>query len=506
MSYRDEMTEFRLSRRGLLVALAGLASTGVLAACGATPAPQATSAPAATSAPTQGGAVAPTPTSVPAATSAPAATAAPAATSAPAAGEVVHIVWLVRNSPNENKWETGVAKPEFEAKNPDIKVDILNINQDDIPLKYQAMIAANEPLDVWSVNWGAGGFGVNHFKRDLLEDLTPFIERDQKDMSDYHPFVIKLYNIEGKQWAIPFNMRGSYLYYNMKIFDAAGIPYPPSSWDDTSWTWDKMIEIAKNTTHDYDDVTKAQYGIVITQTMSNPEAMGLMFQVNCWPESFYTTGTAPSIDLTNPKIVQAFEAQHDMIFKDKIHPSRGLEQALGQLGGDFESGKIAMLTTGGWGHQSYAGLEKEKFCWGAAPFPWYDTSNKGPRCMLYPNPWNMTKGTPRKEQAWRFIAYLTSVEGERAFMKTVNACPPLKSMIKEYVSQFPCMKAEDMNASFLGAFDYGRDASDHFALLWADIYKVWTNTMDNYWLDPNAKALDYLTNAKAEIDKILQAG
>ena len=411
---------------------------------------------------------------------------------------------MVRTSPQENKWETDVAKPEFEAKNPNIKVDILNINQDDVPLKYQAMIAAKEPLDVWCTNWGAGGIGTDHLVRDLIEDLTPFIERDNKDLSDYIPYPLKFYNIDGKQWAIPFNMRGSYVYYNMKIFDAAGIPYPPSSWDDTSWTWDKMVEIATKTTHDYDDVSKAQYGIVIAQSAYYPEWLGLLFQTNCWPEDFYSTGKAPSIDLTNPTIVQAFQAQHDMIFKDKIHPSRGLEQALGQLGGDFESGKMAMLIDGGWGHQSYAGLEKEKFSWGAAPLPWHDTTNKGPRCVLFTNPWNMTKGTPRKEQAWQFLAYLTSVEGETAFMKSVNACPPLKSLVNEYVKQFPCMKPEDMSASFMGAFDYGRESSNHIALQWPDISKAWTNTMDNFWLQADAKPIDYLTNAKSEIDKILQ--
>ncbi|MGQ9555476.1 MAG: extracellular solute-binding protein [Anaerolineae bacterium] len=484
MSSGGKFGERTVTRRGLLIGMGALAGVGALAACGGTATPAATAVPEATSAATV------------AATTAP----------PPATGEEVHIVWLTRTSPNENKWEMEVAKPEFEAMQSTIKVDILNINQDDIRLKYQAMIAAKEPLDVWSVNWGAGGFGVNHFKLGLLEELTPFIERDQKDLSDYHPFVINLYKIDGKQWAIPFNMRGSYLYYNKKIFDDAGITYPPTSWDDTSWQWDNMLEIAKQTTHDYDDVAKAQYGIVITQTMSNPEAMGLMFQVNCWPEEFYTTGTAPEVDLTNPTIVQAFEAQHDMIFGLKVHPTRGLEQALGELGGTFPSGKVAMLTTGGWGHQQYAGLEKEKFCWGVAPFPWYDTNNKGPRCMLYPNPWNITKGTPRKEEAWQFVAYLTSIKGETSFMKSVNACPPIKSLIKEYVAQFPCMTAEEMNDVFLGAFDYGRDASDHFALEWADVFKVWTNTMDNYWLEPDAKAIDYLSRAKEEIDKVLQAG
>ncbi|MHB0877947.1 MAG: ABC transporter substrate-binding protein [Anaerolineae bacterium] len=479
-----------MTRRQFAKVAGAVGGAGLLAACGAT----ATSRPAA-----------PTPASQEA-TKPPEATQAPVATAPAAAAEEVHIVWLTRTSPNENKWENEVAKPEFESKQSAIKVDILTLEQDDIRVKYQAMIAAQEPLDVWSVNWGAGGFGVNHIKLSLLEELTPFIERDSIDFGDYVTDVLNIYNIDGKQWALPFNMRGSYLYYNMTALDDAGLEYPPSDWNDTSWTWDKMVDYATKLTHDYDDLQKAQYGIVITQTLSNPEAMGLMFQVNCWPDEFYTTGTAPEIGLMDPKIVEAFDAQHSLIHELKICPTSGLEQALGELGGTFQSGKMAMLTTGGWGHQQYAGLEKEKFCWGAAPFPWYDAATKAPRSMLYPNPWNITKGSARKEQAWEFLKYLTSLDGERAMMKSVNSCPPIKTLIAEYVGQFPCMTAETMNQAFLGAFDYGRDASDHFALEWADILKVWTNTMDNFLLDESAKAEDYLARAKDEIDKVLQAG
>ena len=39
--------------------------------------------------------------------------------------------------------------------------------------------------------------------------------------------MLKIYQSEGKTWGLPFLTTGSYVYYNKKLFDEAGVPYPP---------------------------------------------------------------------------------------------------------------------------------------------------------------------------------------------------------------------------------------------------------------------------------------
>src|SRR5262245_37613980 len=241
----------------------------VLSACGGATTPPAAEAPtaapaaqpAATAAPA---AEAPTaapaaeaPTAEPAAeapTEAPtAAQAEPAAAASPtpevtfaeeaAAGQKT-LVWMVRTGLTENRWERDVVLPGYAKANPDVFVKVLNIVQDDIAVKREAMIAAKEPLHVWSTNWGGDGFASDR-TRGLITDLTPLIQRDKFDTSDFIPEIFAIYASEGKQWGIPFLTTGSYLYYNMKLFDEAKIPYPPTDWDDKSWTWDKFVETAK---------------------------------------------------------------------------------------------------------------------------------------------------------------------------------------------------------------------------------------------------------------------
>ena len=74
---------------------------------------------------------------------------------APAGQKVV--VWMVRAGPVENKWEKEVVLPGWQKANPDIFCKVLTIIQADIAVKREAMIAAKEPLDVWSPNWGGDG-------------------------------------------------------------------------------------------------------------------------------------------------------------------------------------------------------------------------------------------------------------------------------------------------------------------------------------------------------------
>ena len=178
---------------------------------------------------------------------------------AAAGGEKRELVWMVRNNPVENPWETDVVKPAFEAENPDITVNILNIAQADIAVKREAMIAAGEPLHVWSTNWGGDGFASDRH-RGLITDLTPLIERDNFDTSVFLPEVLAIYSSEGKVYGFPFLTTGSYLFYNMDLFDAAGVAYPTTDWDDTSWNWDAALALAQKLTQNPEDPSNAIYG------------------------------------------------------------------------------------------------------------------------------------------------------------------------------------------------------------------------------------------------------
>ncbi|HZB94957.1 MAG TPA: hypothetical protein VE268_03260, partial [Herpetosiphonaceae bacterium] len=100
------------------------------------------------------------------------------------------LVWMVRNDAVENAWEANIVRPAFSKAHPDICLQILSINQPDITVKREAMIASGEQLDVWSPNWGGNGFASDR-ARGLLTDLTPLIQQDKFDTSVFVPQILK---------------------------------------------------------------------------------------------------------------------------------------------------------------------------------------------------------------------------------------------------------------------------------------------------------------------------
>jgi multiple sugar transport system substrate-binding protein len=415
------------------------------------------------------------------------------------------IVWMVRTGIEENTWEKSVVLPDFAKAKPDIFVKALSINQDDIAVKREAMIAAKEPLHVWSTNWGGDGFASDR-ARGLITDLTPLIERDKFDTSDYVPDVLKIYQSEGKTWGLPFLTTGTYIYYNKKLFDDAKVPYPPTDWDDASWTWAKYVETAKALTQNYGDPNTAIYG-ARSVMYGNIEGVPSLWGKFVWPEDAYSTGYAAKIDLNNEQAIAAYQAMHDLTYVDKVAPEPAASQALDQLGGAFQTGRVAMWLEGGWGHWVFNKLidDPNGFCWGVAPLPMGSPDAKT-RAVIYTDPWVITAGMDQEntDMAWEFVKFLASAEQAAKYTETTGTPPTRTSLLKTYYDRFSkCMKPEEMKQVFEGAFSHGRESSNHLLVKWDELNQTWVNLMDPFWNDPEGKAADILPEVETAVNDAL---
>jgi multiple sugar transport system substrate-binding protein len=180
--------------------------------------------------------------------------------------------------------------------------------------------------------------------------------------------------------------------------------------------------------------------------------------------------------------------------------------ALSALGGDFQSGKLAMNQTGGWGHWTYTGLS-EQFCWGARPMPYGDPEYKGPRAIIYTDPWVITAGLAEdeREAAWTFVKYLASVDASRAYYQTSNTPPTRRSLLEEWFEQFKeCEDPDTVKKVFLGAYDYGLESSNHLLVRWDELDRTWDNVLDGLYLDPNATAEEVMPELDRAVEEVLQ--
>jgi|DewCreStandDraft_1066081.scaffolds.fasta_scaffold00323_13 multiple sugar transport system substrate-binding protein len=130
---------------------------------------------------------------------------------------------------------------DFMTRFSQIKVNlILEANLTDEYKKLVAMVAGGAAPDVAQVHYSNG---VDLAARNAIQPLDQLMARDRISRSDYVPGVIDAFQWKGVQHAIPKDNALRVLFYNMDMFDRAGIPYP----DDT-WTWETFLDVAKRLT------------------------------------------------------------------------------------------------------------------------------------------------------------------------------------------------------------------------------------------------------------------
>ena len=79
--------------------------------------------------------------------------------------------------------------------------------------------------------------------RDVLLDLKPYIDRDGYDLTQLADQAVADFTTPDGQFGLPRDLNVIALFYNKKLFDAAGVAYPDESWD-----WAKLVEVGKQLT------------------------------------------------------------------------------------------------------------------------------------------------------------------------------------------------------------------------------------------------------------------
>lgn len=152
---------------------------------------------------------------------------------------------------------------------------------------------------------------------------------------------------------IPAGAFPSAIYYNKSLFDAAGLPYPPHKFgepyaDGEAWTIEKMEEIAKQLTLDYDGNNANEPGFnadAIAQwgfhwQWDSTRSMAVMFG----PGSVVAEQGNATIP---PQWREAFHWYYAGMWQKHFIPTLAQTNALAQ-GNPFISGKVAMVNTFLW--------------------------------------------------------------------------------------------------------------------------------------------------------------
>jgi multiple sugar transport system substrate-binding protein len=316
-----------------------------------------------------------------------------------------------------------VLRPEekeiFAAKNPDITVELLAVPEDGYDEKNIAMIAAGEPLDVF----GSGDVFVAPFIHDgIALNLTPLIQNDAAfNVDDFYPAILDFFkDANGDVYMLPGPYDVQRIYFNKKLFDAAKIAYPT---DD--WTWDDFKSMAKTLTAG-EGVDK-QYGFMADTAWYVWGPYVWANGGNLWSED----GTRCT--LNEPAAVEALE-WYAGFMRNGYSPTPSELSGIGMSGGDmFTTGKVAMVSSGGWDIPYFN--EITDFEWGQVPLP---KGPKGRATTLHLAMNLISSKTANPNLAWKWLSFLASPE-----MYTLEAgkygqgVPPRKSATEALLKNPP---------------------------------------------------------------------
>lgn len=120
---------------------------------------------------------------------------------------------------------------EFETAHPNIKIDAIPISSTDINAKVQADIVAGSAPDIAQLTFDGLDFAVNNFNAKPLEDIVAADEL-KSNFEGFSPNGLKLGQLNGKTFGLPFTFSTPVLFYNAKLFEEAGLDpaAPPTTW------------------------------------------------------------------------------------------------------------------------------------------------------------------------------------------------------------------------------------------------------------------------------------
>jgi multiple sugar transport system substrate-binding protein len=411
------------------------------------------------------------------------------------ANDQVTLVWYVRPETLENQWEEELVQA-FQSAHPAITIELMPISWDEFAPRLNGMWLQGNPPDVWS-HHGSNGF-VDFYQKGWLADLSPFINGPNPlDLDDFFTEIIDMYTMDGKVYGLPMLSGGSFVFYNRDIFDAAGVAYPPTDWNDPTWTWDAMVSKAISLTKNYGDPDNVQYGM--TMGLWPWDAYAWLWGQDLFPSLAYQTGFASEAYLDTPAATLAYQARQDLICKHHVSPSPDEEAAIGEgYSGVFSNQRTAMVTTGAWGLWAF---KDAGFPWGFAALP---KGTPAAKDVVFTDPWVMSSATGHPDEAWEFLKFLVSRDAQRAYMQILNAPPARQSLMPEWSQLFSAtMTITQVQQVHAGAFAHGAESPNHLLVGYDEINDVLGGELSPLWENCEASVTDTLISADLQLEETL---
>ena len=355
----------------------------------------------------------PAPTGSPAASLPAGASSPPVDASLPPVGdERVLEVWTHEFPPFQDaltkKWI-----PEFEAANPGVKVKLTAIPFAGVvayDAKLLASLSGGEGPDLWDMgDWNYRTFLDNNFAAPL--DPAIFGYASDKELIDaYQPGTMDVFVRDGKAYGLFSEYNTLNLFYNLDMFEAAGIPplseTKPASWDEIGEISQKLYKTDAAT----GAPTQIGYQFGFFANFRSPQWYAQNFYAlmrQNGQDDLYVDGKPAA---NSPAAVSAFQTIYDYTYKYKAYDPTFLNNWFA----DFPQGRVAMVLAGTWFVPAMK-QNNPNVRFGVAPHPVTNPDDPS----TYQNiewswGWSVNANRPPEQQtlAQEFLAFMVGKKGE----------------------------------------------------------------------------------------------
>jgi len=318
--------------------------------------------------------------------------------------------------------DTGPAEiiQRFNEKYPHIRVRYVQFqNTDEGNVKIDTSLLASQDIDVF-FNYNVTRFDPRA-KKNLLLDLTPYLERDQFNVEEELGTGILTY--DGKYYGLPVSSVSNAVFINKKMLDEANLPVPEK------WTLEEFKEYAAKLTRG--EGANKVYGAADFHAMyywANP-ARGLLGS-NAW---YKEDGTS---NFDHPAFKASLEFKHELENVLKIqYPYTEYKASKAQAFDIFMQQKAAMVVATNAMARFLRDTEKypRDFIATVAPLPTLekDQATNYNLGLQYFGFLAINKNSKHKDESWTFVKWLAT-EGS-VYLAQVGHIPTWKKTDKDEV-------------------------------------------------------------------------
>ncbi len=274
------------------------------------------------------------------------------------------------------------------------------------------------------------------------------------------------------------------IYYNVDMFEAAGVPLPPSDWSSAGWTWDDFIATAQALT-----IPGERWGALVYDDTGCEQTFAVN---NGLTEGIYSEDGA-SFLLAEPQGIEAIQWLADLTLVHGVQPERGLVRESNTGNNLFLQGKVGMIFRT-QGTMAYFLNNAIGFRFDVAPPPArVDQKSEGSMiCYAIPS------SAQNPEGAWQLLRFLSGPTGSQIFADRGDFIPAHIAAAETIAAQ------EGVSPAHLGLFAtaMGYGTTVNFTEFTENARNTYRPQLDLVWTGEST-AEEVLTGIRGEVEDIL---